>query len=542
MSSKSFIGQLASKMPYIVGGLLFFASMYFWMYKYPAHLAFQEQSQLFLWNSDYFSQTVCNSAGMAHYIGAFLTQFYYEIWWGATIISLITTGIYALTYVALRKATSVKEFIASFLSLLPALFAWSSQLGKHSLLALPVALLFTLGAIIGYQYLHKVLRSKYLYYTTIILTIILLHYLFGVISFLYAISIVTTEIVQNKNYASISFIAVSAILPFLWYIATPTTLERVYTSNCYHRLLDGEPQMTYNAHEEDALHYSFLARYNKWGTIISRAEKRMPLDMASRQVLLCALAQKGQLLDRMFEFPVINSKDLISEQLENMTEPMTVSDIFFSIGFLNQAEQAAHNAQQIYQSYSVRSFQRWAECCIIKGDNNLAKKYLDALDQTLFYKNWAKSRRDLVGNKTAIGDHKVYGPISRRLMKDTYYFSNDELDNILAHSTGPTIDFNINYDYLIAYLILKNDLDKLAAMHEGYTGRLNKATQEALVLYWMQHHQSFKDMPWRIDRDVVTNVIEFYKNLNSGGTMKTMHPRFGKTYWYYNVFASKLFQ
>ncbi|MDO4462192.1 MAG: DUF6057 family protein, partial [Bacteroidia bacterium] len=98
------------------------------------------------------------------------------------------------------------------------------------------------------------------------------------------------------------------------------------------------------------------------------------------------------------------------------------------------------------------------------------------------------------------------------------------------------------YDYLIAYLILKNDLGKLAQILQGDTNILPQAVQEALVFHWMMHNKTFEGIPWKIDQQVVMGAIDFMRQLNSGGNMRSMNARFGKTYWYYNTFASQLIQ
>ena len=60
----------------------------FFQFWYPYHFFFQEQNQIFLWSQDYLSTYFDKSGGVAGLLGDFLTQFYYYLYMGATILSL----------------------------------------------------------------------------------------------------------------------------------------------------------------------------------------------------------------------------------------------------------------------------------------------------------------------------------------------------------------------------------------------------------------------------------------------------------------------
>lgn len=519
-----------------IPAILFISSLLFWIFCYPAHIAFNEQTQLFLLTGDYLLPFLEYPSGLVHYAGQFLTQFYFEIWVGALILSLFVVAIELLTSAIIKQWVKGKRILVELLSLLPALFAWAFMLDKHSLLAFPLALTVALIAVWGFKKIHKFLLPF-----AIAITIVL-YYTIGATAFIFAIYAAIVTYLNNRNLIAISCIATASVLPLIAYQFVQFPLTRLYTSNCYYRVFDVLPDMRYSKADEDALLYSHLSRYKKWSAIIKRAEKQMPLDMASRQCVLMALAQKGLLLERMFDFPVLSHKDLISEQLGNMTEPSVISDIYFHIGLINQAELSAYNTQQIYYSHCVRSFVRLAECNIIKSDFKVARKYLDALEHTLFYKGWAKEMKKLLNNEMAIETHDFYGPIRRRLMRENFYFADSETDNILAHNLGVTSDNVINYDYLIAYMVLRNDLEKLEKLFEGNEKHLPKVVQEALLLSWMQKHPTFEGMPWNVDPNVQRNAVDFVNIFSTGGNMQNMHARFHNTYMYYNAFASHLLQ
>lgn len=535
MNNKSFVRHI----PYIVSGLFFIASMYFWMYKYPAHLAFQEQAQLFLLTGDYFLPFLEYPSGIARYLGEFLTQFFYEIWWGAAIISIIIVAIYALSFSIISRELHGRKFLCTFLATIPAAFSTLFMLDRFSLLAMPVALLVSLASIIAYQRWLKKICNKTAKHTIIIVSIAVLYWALGAISFIFGLFIAITEIFQKRDIIAIAHIATISILPILAYKVVPSPLQRLYTSNFYYKIMDERPSFKYDPNDEEALLYSYFSRYKKWDATLKRAHKSIPADIASKQVVLHALAEKDLLLEKLFDYPVLSKKDLIWGQLSEMAEATTVSDLFFTLGMINQSEVYIYNMQQLYFGQSVRAFQRLVECNIIKSDYRVAQKYINALKQTLFYKDWASQMEALYQNESAIESHHYYGPIRNRLMKDTFFHSDDELDNILAHSIMSSNNSNILYDYLTAYLILSNDLSNLVKLMNGNQNRMPRAVQEALVFHWISNNPSFDGLPWNIDQEIMINAVNFMRQLNEGGNSQSMRPAFGNTYWYYNTFISR---
>lgn len=64
---------------------------------YPHHLHYQEQYQLFLFDSTYVWDIVRLPGGVADLLGRFCTQFFLFAWVGAFIIALLLTLVQLLT-------------------------------------------------------------------------------------------------------------------------------------------------------------------------------------------------------------------------------------------------------------------------------------------------------------------------------------------------------------------------------------------------------------------------------------------------------------
>ena len=59
----------------------------FFQFWYPYHFFYHEQNQIFLWEWEYVSGYFQKSGGLASLTGDFLTQFYYYLYAGATILT-----------------------------------------------------------------------------------------------------------------------------------------------------------------------------------------------------------------------------------------------------------------------------------------------------------------------------------------------------------------------------------------------------------------------------------------------------------------------
>ena len=77
--------------------------VWFWTIPYISVMSFQEQYQLFLFDTDYFMEHLLYPGGMAAYAGEFLTQFYFSPLVGACFLGLLYVLIQRLTWLLCRR-------------------------------------------------------------------------------------------------------------------------------------------------------------------------------------------------------------------------------------------------------------------------------------------------------------------------------------------------------------------------------------------------------------------------------------------------------
>ena len=96
------------------------AVLLFFGLAYPHHLHYQEQYQLFLFDSTYMWEVVCQPGGVADLLGRFCTQFFLFAWVGAFIIALLLSVIQLLIFRLLNCQFSIglRPYLCPFVSAL----------------------------------------------------------------------------------------------------------------------------------------------------------------------------------------------------------------------------------------------------------------------------------------------------------------------------------------------------------------------------------------------------------------------------------------
>jgi hypothetical protein len=106
----------------------------FWLFLYPHILTMREQSQLFLWTWDYFTERITTPGGFAQYIAECLVQFFRNPVYGACIYAIL----FLLTYGLSRQLLGNKYPLLSFL---PPLALWGLSLFPYIPLTPTIAII-----------------------------------------------------------------------------------------------------------------------------------------------------------------------------------------------------------------------------------------------------------------------------------------------------------------------------------------------------------------------------------------------------------------
>lgn len=560
----------------------------FWGSVYPAHLSYQEQYQLFLFDAGYWWERIAVPGGLADYIAEYLTQFYYYVWAGACILALLYALLQRLVWKLAKEQGAADVYYP--LSFLPVIVLWHFMGDENAMLSVVVALLLTLAASCAYTGL----KGRWERATYILIILPLLYWTAGTAHFIFMGWVMIRELrsgLQSRNFlgGAGAFCGVA-----LWGVACPL-LASMWVQYPLYRLMEGigyyrfpipilwieivlavllvvlpfimaalpvlkKKQTLYGTlltvavalfgyyfvaagcdmDKEEAMDYDRLVRNKQWQEIIKRAEKKSPSSPFDVTCLNLALGKTGQLGDRMFEFYQNGTEGLLPEFHRDFTSPLPTSEAFYHLGMVNTAQRFTFEAMESIPNYrkSGRCFKRLAETNLINGQYEVAAKYLRALQKTIFYKDWAENTMTYLYNEDKINAHKEWGWLRQIRFTEDFLFSNTEVDMMLGLLYEHNYRNRMAFEYMLAYVLLQRDVERFMryyplGKHAGYD-HIPRSYQEILVYVWTQSHSNFQGMPWSISPQVMQNVTDFARiYISQPNNRQLLKTRFGNTYWNY---------
>lgn len=545
------------------------AFLYFWL-AYPYHVGNQEQFQLFQFSWRYLAETLAVPGGLADWCGRFLTQFFYFPAAGSLILALLLAAIQR-SMSALAKNLSPAGYALTFIPpVLLLLFFCDADAMPCTLVAVLLSLLCALAVLR--------LRPSRLRNLLAVVTTALLYFLLGPLSVLFVAAYLVHE---RKLLPAILTAAVFALcvvclhktmgypyyrllyginyyrfhhhLPVWPWAAAAAAVPVLVFSPLFKRqgkAWEGPAAflavmalgvlgivLCHDGEKETYLKYDFLTRRFQWNAILAEARKdkpRKPYEMASVNL---ALVKTGN-ARRMFEFYQNGTDGLLPEYANDFMLPLIPSEAYFQLGMVNTSQRYSFEAQELIPDFqkSVRACKRLAETNLVNGNYAVAEKYLKALEKTLFYRGWAKSRMAMCNDRKAIDADPGYGYLrSVRLHERDFLFNRQAMESMLAYLVQENPSNHMALEYLLAWDLLDKNLNGFVHFcpFEGYTGGVPRCYQEAFLLYYADTAQSLDDVPAFIDRDVVTSFSIFMREHGGGTPSETLAGRFGNTYWYY---------
>ncbi len=547
------------------------AVVIFWAVPFVGGLCFQEQYQMFLFDTGYFLERIVLPGGLADYISEFLVQFYYMPVLGGAIIALLLMGIQAAVWGLMKQYGARHDFPDYLLSFLPSIALWCAMGDQNVLLSFVVALFGAL--VIGW--IHNRFHNRLVKVVFELVSTALVYWFLGPVVFLYAALMIGDTLKNAKQkgnvFSGIGYSAVILILTVAWILLTTQTLQyplyRIFAGLNYYRypgaisplpfvvmvwavvipflgmipcrqkslqklqqskvvmvlsyvlmivaswfgIKASFDEMTY-----ELIDYDFLVRTEQWDKIIEKAEKKPATTPLSVSCVNLALSQKGMLADRLFEFYQNGGEGLFPTFTRDMISPVSAAEIFFRLGMVNDAERYMFEAQEAIPNYrkSARLTRRIIECEIINGNYKVAAKLLRRLQKMLFYRNWANQTMALLGNEKAINQHPIYGKLRKyREKKQDFLFSDREMDQMLGLLFLNDNHNRMAYEYLMCYELLQRDMEKFMQYYPlgrfvGYD-HIPRTFQEILIGNWMKTHSDPRTIPYSVDAQNVNNTLNF---------------------------------
>ena len=432
----------------------------FWYLVYPHALSYQEQYQLFLWTGDYFWERISLPGGFADWLGEFFVQFYYIEWLGALLLALLFVAMQRLT------ARLLPQGGWCLLSLVPVVLVLWLMGDINVLMSLLVAIVLALA-------LANVRLSKPLSWMDVLILPIA-YWLVGPAVWVY----VLVRVVQLgwKHLWSAGWLVAVQLMVYAW-LLPQWPLQQVMTGLSYYRIPLHYPQLSgYDKEMYELIRLDYLVRNERWDEIVKRAgEYQVRTPFWSNCVNL-ALSQKRLLADRMFDFYQSGEDALIMPRTRDLTSMLPSAEAFWRLGMVNSAQRYMFDTQESILSArkSGRCTKRIAECMLVNGHYQTARKQIELLKKSLFYRSWANEAEAMLGDEAKVNAHPVYGKLRKLRYKDNFLYSYEEMDKMFGLLLMNNNENKIALDYFLAQMLLKGNLQGfqqylgLAQQYGGY--------------------------------------------------------------------------
>ena len=559
---KKFLSKHSRLLLTLVFGICVFI---FWRMRYPFALTFQEQLQLFLFDDDYFLERIAEPGGLARYVAEFLVQFYNSVTMGAIIIAVLMMLVQRLTW---RLMRCEEHYCLSFL---PAILLWYAMGDESVMLTYTVALVmamacaWTLMAAFPKKdnLRHQIIAKS----IALFILIPIIYWIIGPMVLLVALCVMPVSAIWalavmlisahfvpfplSRVMIGISYYRFPETMPYIlmvipaliWILSISIRRipqQKTWVSYCEALALGaliGCPELGYEAKKYELLEYDYLVRIKDWQGIIAKAEKQTPDLPMSVSATNLALAMTNQLGERAFDFYQRTSEGLLPKFERNFATNQLTGEIYFFLGLINTAQRFAFEAMEAIPNYnkSARVIKRLAETNLINGEYEVARKYLQMLEKTIFYRPWAKRTMAMLGDEKQIDSHPLYGTLRQYRLKEDFLFSEDELDKICGQLYMHNQKNQMAVQYLVMAPLLDRDIPRFMSYVQVVQNSISynpRAVQEAIAFAFLQKHQ--QPPQGLVSQQTLQRLNDFgriYSTNNSSPELEI----FRNTAWYYLV-------
>ncbi len=556
------------------------------------HFYYIEQSQLFLFSESYIGNKLLLPGGFSMLVAEFLVQFFIKPYIGALVTAALLTGVGICTAGIVKRAASASGlFVLYVLPMLALLFV---HFDFNYRVQGTVCYLMMTVLLCGYMRIRDDLYRLVSGW----LLVPSLFWLAGSIAVLFAGMVCLFEGLRKTPKWYISLIGVTEVLllgvgtvyfslmgeyrwvfgPDLYYHYTLHPKEIVYYSwiclplvylvafffpnksgwfgkkllariSCIAQLIMISAVLWWGISKySDAKtlrlkKLDYFARTEQWDKTMEECKGKL-----TNFLYMChlnmALANKGELSDKMFNFDQRGPQGLLVQWNKSENISCMLSDIYFAMGATASSQEMAFEGYvSAMGDGNPRMLKRLVQTNLIYGTYLVAEKYISILEKTYAYRDWARSQRRFLYNDEAVESDPVLG--TRRLMlpdRNSLAMINGLAGDLeLFLEKGPANSAALQY--LGAMYLLAKDLEGFKALVEKYYGTeflpaLPVHFQEAVIVMSEKEPDYWKC--FNISETIVARFADYKKqvlaNRNNTALAGLLNRSYGNTYWFYFMF------
>ena len=571
----------------VFGALFAFLQMCF-----EYHFYYIEQSQLFLFSEAYIRNKLLLPGGFSMLVAEFLVQFFIRTYVGALVTAVLLTGVGVCTAGIVKRIAPVSGlFILYVLPMLALLFM---HFDFNYRVQGTVCYLMMMALLCGYMRI----RNDLFRLVAGCVLVPVLFWLAGSIAVLFAGMVCLFEGLRKTPKWYISLIGVAEVLllgvgtvyfslmgeyrwvfgPDLYYHYTLHPKEIIYYSwiclplvflvaffirnknslsgkkwragiSCIAQLAMiaavlwwGMPKYS-DAKTLKLKKLDYFARTEQWDKTIEECKGKL-----TNFLYMChlnmALANKGELSDKMFNFDQRGPQGLLVQWNKSENISCMLSDIYFTMGATASSQEMAFEGYvSAMEDGNPRMLKRLVQTNLIYGTYPVAEKYISILEKTYAYRDWAQSQRKYLYNDEVVESDPILGT-RRRMLPDRNSLAMIKGlagDLALFLEKGPANSAALQY--LGAMYLLAKDLEGFKALVEKYYGTeflpvLPVHFQEAVIVMSEKEPDYWKR--FNVSETIVARFTDYKKqvlaNRNNSAIAGLLNRSYGNTYWFYFMF------
>ncbi len=528
----------------------------FFQWWYPYHFFYQEQNQLFLWSAGYLQTYFDKPAWFACMAGDFLTQFYYYLYAGPVILTLVLLLTGDLT----RRAVQVIGMKSKWLPYLVGFIAMTVEalFSLHYDFRLSSVLAFAGGAAIFrvsttllnrihiWIHLENNLRPSpmsiggmelqhFLSLLSILLCVPLCFWLFGYGVWVYAALVTIGSLLHIKQAHSYLRVGVLTGCMFLLMLTKRVyflNFDALYSYPGIGKLVQPQLSLEKTFAVDDEYYFG---NYNKVIRLVEEAEAP---NQQMKFFYNLVLAQQGQLPAKLLSFDdnYLGTFESIGPDTPTLTIK-SINELYWALGDMTFAERAAILGNVCSPAKrNIRMMKRLAEINLVSGDTDAARKYLRILGKTFVWRRWSHAIQKALDEKAQTGKGQAilrkYEEKSACTNRIDTIRTSDNARVIMQELLESNPDNRVALDYLLCSDLLLKDMESFKRDYDSFSSKMQspphnvKLYQEALMIYLAGTHAPVKEWAKYIKR---TDLMARFQQYNrQRGSLA-----FKDTYWYY---------
>jgi hypothetical protein len=252
-----------------------------------------------------------------------------------------------------------------------------------------------------------------------------------------------------------------------------------------------------------------------------------------------ALSEKGLLCDRLF----FGGQDF---GVNTILLPMSREHLerggyfYYAVGLINEAHRWAYETMVVY-GHRPQNIKMLIKTNLINGNYRMAEKYLNILERSVTYKNWAEDYKKLLYYPDKVRSHPELGPKLKLLPEGDFFIKigmpQENINLLLDSNPGKPV-----FEYkMCEFMLMKNveavvnNIDKFKVL--GYE-KIPVHIEEAVLVYYNMTGKLPELHGFEISNETKERFAQYVDHMRQGRTnmkaaQKILHEKFGNTFWYY---------